>query len=135
MQKIVAIKASMNLGLSQDLKTAFPNIKPVARPLVVDQEIKDSYWLSGFAAGEGCFMVGIKKSSASKFGVRVLLRFQVTQHYRDAELMRSLIKYLGCGQVYNSSAGGERLGVLSWKDSQTLLIRSSRSSINILLRV
>jgi hypothetical protein len=31
---IVAIKASLNLGLSESLKKAFPNITPVPRPVV-----------------------------------------------------------------------------------------------------
>ena len=39
----------MNLGLSDVLKTAFPDITPVVRPLVVDQEIKDPNWLAGFS--------------------------------------------------------------------------------------
>ena len=34
LQKIIAIKTSMNLGLSDELKKAFPNIIPVKRPLV-----------------------------------------------------------------------------------------------------
>lgn len=38
---IVAIRAVINLGLSDDLKEAFPDIVPVSRPLVTDQEIKD----------------------------------------------------------------------------------------------
>jgi len=44
LQKIVNIKASMNLGLSAprvELKMAFPNAIPVKRPLVKDQIIKD----------------------------------------------------------------------------------------------
>jgi len=41
LRKIVAIKASMHLGLSKELKVAFPNIIPVKRPLVVDQVITD----------------------------------------------------------------------------------------------
>jgi len=41
LRKILAIKASMNKGLSTVLKTAFPDIIPIARPLVVDQIIKD----------------------------------------------------------------------------------------------
>jgi hypothetical protein len=39
--KIVAIKACMNLGLSDQLKAAFPKIIPVPRPIVEDQDIKD----------------------------------------------------------------------------------------------
>jgi hypothetical protein len=32
--KLIAIKASMNLGLSKKLKAAFPDTIPVQRPLV-----------------------------------------------------------------------------------------------------
>jgi hypothetical protein len=50
-QEIMAIKAPMNNGLSNELKTAFLNtIIPVERPLVLDQEIKDPHWLAGFTS-------------------------------------------------------------------------------------
>jgi hypothetical protein len=38
-KKIVAIKASMNNGLSAELCAAFPNLKPVPRPLVENQKV------------------------------------------------------------------------------------------------
>ena len=41
--KIVGIKASINKGLSDELKTAFPDIIPVPRPQVEDPEIKDPH--------------------------------------------------------------------------------------------
>jgi hypothetical protein len=41
LRKIVGIKASMNKGLSEELKAAFPDTISVPRPLVKDQEIKD----------------------------------------------------------------------------------------------
>jgi len=41
LHKIVAIKASLNLGLSEELKVAFSNIIPMKRPLVIDQVIKN----------------------------------------------------------------------------------------------
>ena len=56
-QKIVSIKASMNNGLSDKLKVAFPNIIPVPRPLVLDLTIIDPNWLSGFVSGEACFLL------------------------------------------------------------------------------
>lgn len=37
--KIVAMKASMNNGLSADLCAAFPNLKPVPRPLVENKKV------------------------------------------------------------------------------------------------
>jgi hypothetical protein len=33
----------MNNGLSDKLKKAFPDVKPVQRPQVIDQEIKDPH--------------------------------------------------------------------------------------------
>lgn len=39
LQLIVNIRASLNLGLSDALKTAFPDTIPVARPLISKQEI------------------------------------------------------------------------------------------------
>jgi hypothetical protein len=43
LHKIVAIKASINKGLSSELKAAFPNITPVPRPKVEEILIHDPY--------------------------------------------------------------------------------------------
>lgn len=40
LEKIVSIKASINLGLSDSLKAAFPNINPVSRPVTDEQRLK-----------------------------------------------------------------------------------------------
>ena len=40
LQAILNLKASLNLGLSEKLKTAFPNTIPVDRPEVVNQVIR-----------------------------------------------------------------------------------------------
>ena len=53
--KIVAIKASLNLGLSDKLKAAFTNVIPAQRPNSWDCSIKDFNWLAGFTSAEGCF--------------------------------------------------------------------------------
>jgi len=66
LHKIVAIKATINNGLTETLKSAFSGVIPVPRPVVVDQEIKDPYWLAGFVSGEGCFFINIFKSLAYK---------------------------------------------------------------------
>ena len=42
LHKIVSIKASMNLGLSESLKGAFPNITPVQRPIRSAEELSNS---------------------------------------------------------------------------------------------
>ena len=41
LEKIVNLRASMNKGLSNELKVTFPNTIPVQRPLVTNQKIKD----------------------------------------------------------------------------------------------
>ena len=102
LKKIVAIKASINKGLSDKFKTAFPGFIPVIRPLVIDQKKKDSFWLAGFTTGEGCFSVFIKKSQSIKIESQITLRFQLTQHERDEQLMSSLIEYFNCGNVYRN---------------------------------
>jgi len=105
-EKIVGIKASINKGLSEELKAAFPNLIPVKRPLVSPlsalsaKNIFDPYWLAGFTSGEGCFILNLFKSSAYKTGFKVQLRFQITQHSRDEALFRSFVEYFECGNVY-----------------------------------
>ena len=103
LQKIINFKASINTGLSDELKASFPNVIPAQRSIIVDQEIKDPHWLAGFVSGEASFFIDIANSSSCKIGVRVQLRFSVSQHSRDAQLMRNLIDYLGCGKYYPDS--------------------------------
>jgi len=95
--KLIAIKASMNLGLPEELKAAFADIVPVPRPLVEDQEIKNPNWLSGFTSAEGCFLIILKEKKLTS-GNNVWLKFQITQHSKDEQLMKSLVSYLGCGR-------------------------------------
>lgn len=50
--KLIAIRASINLGLPPKLKAAFPQIVNYSpRYLVKDIEIKSPYWFSGFTSG------------------------------------------------------------------------------------
>lgn len=101
LEKIVAIKISHNLGLSEKLQAAFPNIIPVSRPKVENKKIPHGEWLAGFVSGEGCFFVNIKKKSNLNTGFQVILSIQVSQHIRDEELLKSFVSYLGCGGYNN----------------------------------
>jgi hypothetical protein len=100
LEKIVAIKGSLNLGLSAELKPAFPKIVSIQRPLIENKIIPDPNWLAGFSSGEGCFNIRFKKSSSSSLGLQTLLTFKLGQHSRDTKLMKSLKEYLECGNVY-----------------------------------
>lgn len=99
LNKIVALKAAMNWGISDLIKTSFPALVPVQKPLVKNKVVQDPNWLTGFASGEGCFFVEIYKSKASKLGMAIKLVFKLTQHSRDEELMLSLKSYFECGYI------------------------------------
>lgn len=77
LQQIVNIRASLNDGLTDSLKNAFPDTVPVPRPIVELNETPDPHWVAGFVDGEGCFYVLITKSENSNSGWRVQLKFQV----------------------------------------------------------
>lgn len=99
--KIVALKAYINRGLSDELKLAFPNQVPASSRLISDSLSKfaiDPYWLAGFSSGErvACFMITITQSNTCSLGFQVYLDFQLTQHSIDEQLMKNLIIYFEC---------------------------------------
>ena len=100
LQQIINLRASINLGLSDLHKSKFPNYNPVARPIINSTEILDPNWITGFASGEGCFLLSISKSNKNKIGYAIQLIFKLTQHKRDKELLELIAKFLNCGSVY-----------------------------------
>lgn len=95
--EIISIKASMNGGLSNSLKTLFPEIKKVERPVISSQVIESPLWLIGFIQGEGCFFVKTKWKD-NKVS-QILLTFSINQHSRDLYLMNIIRNYLDCGKI------------------------------------
>ena len=59
LQDIVNLRAFINLGLSEDLKIAFPNTISVSRPVLEEKDrlIPHAEWVAGFTTGEGCFYI------------------------------------------------------------------------------
>jgi hypothetical protein len=102
LNKIVCLRASMNKGLTEILKKEFPGIVPVNRPNVHKPSILNPYWVSGFIAAEGCFYVTVYKSK-NQIGYSSAVNFIVTQHFRDLELIESLITFFNCGQIKKDS--------------------------------
>jgi len=96
--KIINIKAAMNLGLSDSFKSEFKDFIPVKRPLIQTEVIPDPYWITGFVDGEGTFDIKIY-SSKTNVGFAVQLRFRIPQHDRDSKLIELIIKYFGSGSV------------------------------------
>ena len=97
LDRILSIKASLNLGLSDELKAAF--LEPILRPLVVNQKIPHPDWIAGFTCGDKSFYITIRKYKGYKLGYRIEIGFRITQHSRDAQLMERFIDYFNCGKV------------------------------------
>lgn len=119
---ILSIRASLNLGLSEALKTAFPNIIPIIRPSVENIALPHGEWLAGFTSGEGCFFVFVSKSLTHALGFRAQLVFQITQHSRDKILIESLISYLGCGRLVTSSDDKVQFRVEKFSDNSEKIL-------------
>lgn len=102
LKKIVAIKASINKGLPDSLKTEFPGTIAVSKPQFTRPEYINPNWISGFSEGEGCFYISIFESKTIKSGFQVQLKFIISQHVRDSELIKSLTSHLNCGRYQNS---------------------------------
>ena len=101
LHEIVNLKASLNNGLTRLLKESFPNFIPEARLPEVDSiQVPDPNWLAGFTSGEGCFSIYMVKNSSYNTGYSVNLKFQISQHLRDENLLRSFVNYFGCGKYY-----------------------------------
>lgn len=106
--RIMSIKGSLNSKtISDKLKLAFPYIIPASKPEVINRKIKSLHWLAGFTDAEGCFFIALKKSSLSKLGETVWLRFILSQHIRDKDFLESLTYTLNCGRLITKSDCGE----------------------------
>jgi hypothetical protein len=123
LEKIVNIKASMNLGLSDTLQSEFAGYVPVERPVInYDNIILDPHWISGFISAEGNFDVRIP-STNSKLGYRVQLRFRISQHSRDFIVMQKIMEYLGSGKIYKyAGKSAVSLAIVDFKDITDIII-------------
>ena len=122
-KELVNIKASMNLGLSDMLKSEFAGYTPVERPVInYDNVSLNPHWLSGFVSAEGNFDVRMP-STNSKLGYRVQLRFRISQHSRDIVLMQKIVEYIGSGKIYKY--GGKyavSLSIFDFNDITNIII-------------
>lgn len=103
--KLVGIKATLNWGLSDKFKESFPLAKPVVRPSVIDNtlkvKIKNLNWIRGFIEAEGSFQVITQNNR------NVSLRFSLTQHIKDEQLLKDIVTYLNYGRYYKSPTRDE----------------------------
>lgn len=100
-KNIIAIKASLNKGLSNSLKEEFKSIVPYPTDNIkmLTTSIEPA-WMSGFCTGEGNFFIGILESN-TKLGKTIILRYSISQDSRDIVLLTKFIDFYGGGYVAN----------------------------------
>jgi len=100
-QKIMNTRASMNWGLSDQLKKAFPNTIPIIKEQrVINYNIlvHSKKWIAGFSTGESNFYIAINKSKTTE-SIYASLRFSIAQDLRNIALLESLVGFFKCGYV------------------------------------
>lgn len=124
MHKIISIKASLNGGLSDKLRIQFPTVIPVARPVIMGNDIPHPYWFTGFVDGQGFFYVKSLKNKNYSTGFNVTMVFSVFQHVRDEALLTKFIDYLGCGRIEKTSTrpNGLNFTVSKFSDIQDKIL-------------
>uniref|UniRef100_UPI0030E1EE91 hypothetical protein n=1 Tax=Dematophora necatrix TaxID=2751867 RepID=UPI0030E1EE91 len=102
LNKILSYKASLNLGLSEELKEKFSNIEAVKRPLIINKDIPSPFWVAGFTTGDGSFYLIIRANELNKIP-RTDIGFTITQHSRDIYLLEKFITFFNCGRIKKDS--------------------------------
>ena len=135
---LISLKSSLNWGLSESLKDAFPNVACVSRPEFKFKGIPDPFWVAGFTSGDGSFHLNIKKSDTSH---RVSLRFSINLNIRDAEVLKGLVTYcaarletnLGRKAAVKVMHNQENQHVSKFNDTVTLAITKTSELIEVII--
>lgn len=98
LKQIFSLKASINHELSDKLKSVFPDLVSVARPMNNLSLIPlHPFWISGFVTGEGSFHVSVNSTN------QVFPVFSIGLLLRDQFLLVKIQEYFGFGRVYLSN--------------------------------
>lgn len=100
--QILSYKASLNLGLSEELKDKFSNIEAVKRPLIINKDIPSPFWVAGFTTGDGSFYLVIRANKLNEIP-RIDIGFTIAQHSRDMLLLEKFSTFFNCGRIKKDS--------------------------------
>lgn len=128
--KIISIRASMNLGLPEILKKDFSNIKSreisasnpnFARIRVTLPDKLNPDWIAGFTEAEGCFFIKLVKNNTKK-KYQVVLGYQITQHSRDALLIEKFTTFFNCGRFELTKGSSVNFLVNKFSDITKIMV-------------
>jgi len=98
----VSLKSSLNWGLSDNLKKAFPNVVSVNRPEYEFKGISDPNWVAGFTSGDGSFQIIINQENPAVETGNVRLRFAISLNIREKDLIKGLVLFFKSYDVKSS---------------------------------
>ena len=101
--KIFSLRAILNKGLPDIIKTEYPDIIPANVPEVKISPNLNPHWLSGFITAEGSFFISIYPNKDRKAGYAISLVFSLSQHIKDIGLLERFVEYTSCGVVRKSN--------------------------------
>jgi hypothetical protein len=110
--EIISLKSSLNLGLPDYLKNAFPNIMAKDRPEYFFKGIPDPFWVSGFISGDGSFQIVLRNSNNQVFA-----RLGIHLHVREIEVLKGLATYF---KLYNMEPSFPTL----WPEAEAKLAKA-----------
>ena len=114
LDKIIALKASMNKGLSKALSLLFPGVfasKVVRDSAITPLSKLNPFWVAGFVDGEGCFYVKINKKNKSNINTI----FSIYQHTRDIDLLKKITMFFNCGIIEAVKTRPNQSGMVVYK--------------------
>ena len=58
-----------------------------------------SFYITGFADGEGCFSISFNRRAKLKTGIEVRPSFSIAQNKRSLQVLKDIHTYFGCGAI------------------------------------
>jgi LAGLIDADG endonuclease len=118
--KILSLKSALNLGLSDNLQSTFPNIVPIERPAysVSEAPFKPN-WISGFTEGEGSFFVSISQTTN-----QVRIFYSIGLNNRETLLIKKIQEFFsGIGNIsYYTKNKSVQYVIVNVKDLSTIIV-------------
>jgi len=90
LNKILSLKSVLNLGLTDTLKTNFPNVEQISRPVIELNNSLDPKWVSGFSEGDASFYVAISSKTD-----RVRIFFETCLNIKDISVLHNMWQFFG----------------------------------------
>lgn len=70
------------------------------------EPLPQSYWISAFVCGEGCFTSSCLLDKRATWGIWPQTEFNITQSNKDLAILMAIQQYFGCGSVHEKGQTG-----------------------------